>query len=214
MGWLPRRCSTRGRSCRRSRSTRMAPRGPGGSRFLVSATGTCWPRCSARTRSRSTPAPLTRSLSRWTTSPADGWRESDSSRAGPGGERCPRRGWSPLTSTDPYLSPSLPADKVAAFAASIAEWVESGVASLARGRVCLRVHEPGTHPDGPPAARRGKTSAAGAASWWLEASPFGTIERLLTSHPATSILHSADQCIGLRLLATYQSVQMVSHLTL
>ncbi|MPY91995.1 MAG: hypothetical protein GEV08_02715, partial [Acidimicrobiia bacterium] len=47
-----------------------------------------------------------------------------------------------LSSLDPYLAASLPAAKVAAFAAALDAWLASGAASLGRARLCLRVHEP------------------------------------------------------------------------
>jgi hypothetical protein len=77
-----------------------------------------------------------------------------------------------LTAADPHLSPSLPADKVAAFARRLDEWTASGAVALGRGRLALRVHEPGTHPhasmaDTPSARRRAKGAPTGQ-SWWLE----------------------------------------------
>jgi hypothetical protein len=47
-----------------------------------------------------------------------------------------------LTARDPRLSGSLDAERVAAFAAVIDEWVRSGVVGLGRARLCIRIHEP------------------------------------------------------------------------
>lgn len=47
-----------------------------------------------------------------------------------------------LTSPDPRLSGALNADRVAAFAAVVDEWVRSGVVGLGRARLCIRIHEP------------------------------------------------------------------------
>jgi hypothetical protein len=47
-----------------------------------------------------------------------------------------------LTGPDPRLSGSLDADRVAAFAAVVDDWVRSGVVGLGRARLCLRIHEP------------------------------------------------------------------------
>jgi SNF2-related domain/SNF2 Helicase protein/Helicase conserved C-terminal domain len=72
-----------------------------------------------------------------------------------------------LTATDPALPAHLPADKVAAFATRLDEWTASGAVARGRGRLCLRVHEPGNHPDAPPSPRNGKETPA-ADPWWVE----------------------------------------------
>jgi len=76
-----------------------------------------------------------------------------------------------LTAANPNLPMSLPAGKVTAFATRLDEWMASGAVALGRGRLCLRVHEPGTHPEPPPdtpAARRGVKAPPPADPWWLE----------------------------------------------
>ena len=74
-----------------------------------------------------------------------------------------------LTSLDPLLSSSLPGEKVGAFAEAIAAWVASGAVALGRGRLCVRIHEPGTL--GAVAALDGQADRPSASSegrWWLE----------------------------------------------
>jgi hypothetical protein len=77
----------------------------------------------------------------------------------PGRRTVPHAWLESLVSADPAMPASLSVEKVAAFAAEVAGWVASGAASLGRGRLCLRVHEPGTHPDAP---------NGGSDQWWLE----------------------------------------------
>ncbi len=71
-----------------------------------------------------------------------------------------------LSAPDPSMSPSLPVDKLVAFAARLDDWVASGAVTRDRVRLCLRVHEPGAHPDAP-ASGRAKAAAA-QAPWWIE----------------------------------------------
>ena len=47
-----------------------------------------------------------------------------------------------LAATDPWLPRSLDPAKVVAFAATLDEWVRSGVVGLGRARLCIRIHEP------------------------------------------------------------------------
>jgi hypothetical protein len=77
----------------------------------------------------------------------------------PGRRTVPQAWLESLVSEDPAMPASLPAEKVAAFAAALTEWVASGAVSLERAELCLRVHEPGTHADAP---------VDHADSWWLE----------------------------------------------
>ncbi len=85
-----------------------------------------------------------------------------------GGRRTVAQAWiESLTRADGALPPSLDGDRVAAFAAAVDEWIASGALSLGRGRLCLRVHEPGAHPDAP-APRRRRSGAATGERWWLE----------------------------------------------
>ena len=60
----------------------------------------------------------------------------------PGRRTIPEAWLSSLTASDPTLPPSLDPAKVAAFAASVQDWVRSGAAVPARVRVVLRVCEP------------------------------------------------------------------------
>ncbi|MFP5579673.1 MAG: SNF2 helicase-associated domain-containing protein, partial [Acidimicrobiia bacterium] len=77
----------------------------------------------------------------------------------PGRRTVPQAWLGSLASMDPVLPASLPTDKVAAFAAEISAWIASGAVSLDRQRLCVRVHEPGTHPDAP---------LDSTDRWWLE----------------------------------------------
>ena len=77
----------------------------------------------------------------------------------PGRRTVPQAWLESLTRPDPVLPASLSRDKVAAFAAEISAWIASGAVSLGRQQLCLRVHEPGTHPDAP---------IGGPDRWWLE----------------------------------------------
>ncbi|MGH3372404.1 MAG: SNF2 helicase-associated domain-containing protein, partial [Nocardioidaceae bacterium] len=76
----------------------------------------------------------------------------------PGRRTVPHAWLESLTSADPAMAPSLPAAKVAAFAAEVSAWIASGAVSLGRGQLCLRVHEPGTQPN----------AAEDPTRWWLE----------------------------------------------
>lgn len=77
----------------------------------------------------------------------------------PGRRTVPHAWLESLTSSNPAMPPSLPADKVAAFATELSAWVASGAVSLGRGQLCLRVHEPGTYPH---------PAAEDPSRWWLE----------------------------------------------
>ncbi len=103
----------------------------------------------ARSRPRSTGSPGSDSPG-----PRSDWRAG-----GPGERTVPHAWLESLTSTDHAMPPSLPADKVAAFAAELSVWVASGAVSLGRAQLCLRVHEPGTHPG---------AAAEDPSRWWLE----------------------------------------------
>lgn len=85
----------------------------------------------------------------------------------PGRRTVPHAWLDSLTSLDPRLPTSLPAERVAAFAARIGEWVASGAATLGRARLCLRVHEPGRHPDAPATAREMRAEPSEEEPWRL-----------------------------------------------
>ena len=97
-----------------------------------------------------------------------------------GGRRSVPHVWlESLSSIDPVLPGALAADKVAAFTEAVQDWVASGAVTLGRARLCLRVHEPGSHPDLPFSAPTtatfagsGDTEALGKtdseADWWVE----------------------------------------------
>lgn len=79
-----------------------------------------------------------------------------------GGRRSVPQAWiESLSRPDGVLPPSLDSDRVAAFASLVETWVATGALSLGRGRLCLRVHEPGTHPDAP-------HRSAIEPHWWIE----------------------------------------------
>jgi hypothetical protein len=77
----------------------------------------------------------------------------------PGRRTVPQAWLESLVSDDATMPASLPAGKVAAFAAALDEWVASGAVNLERAELCLRLHEPGTHPDAP---------IDRADAWWFE----------------------------------------------
>lgn len=94
-----------------------------------------------------------------------------------GGRRSVPQAWiESLGRADSELPPSLDPVRVAAFADLVDDWVVTGAVSLGRGRLCLRVHEPGSHPDAPErpgrtgssrgADRRGRTGSE--PPWWIE----------------------------------------------
>jgi len=60
----------------------------------------------------------------------------------PGRRSVPEAWLRSLYSVDPYLSPSLPADRVAGLVADVERWIQSASAELATVQLCLRVIEP------------------------------------------------------------------------
>ncbi len=77
----------------------------------------------------------------------------------PGRRSVPQAWLESLVASDPAMPASLSFDKVVAFADELTAWIASGAVSLGRGRVCLRVHEPGTHADAP---------VDEPERWWVE----------------------------------------------
>jgi hypothetical protein len=72
-----------------------------------------------------------------------------------------------LSSLDPALPDSLALDKVAAFSEAVGDWVASGAATRGRARLCLRVHEPGSHSDAPVTDPVGDETGS-ESCWWVE----------------------------------------------